>query len=137
MLKNQHTSLIKQWTRELGFDHCGIARAERLDEDARRLEAWLHQGMQGTMHYMENHFDLRIDPSRLVPGAKSVITLLMNYFPAREQAPGAPRITKYAYGADYHEVIRAKLKELLGKIREGIGEVEGRGFVDSAPVLER
>jgi epoxyqueuosine reductase len=137
LLKNQHTSLIKQWTRELGFDHCGIARAVPLDEDARRLEAWLHQGMHGTMHYMENHFDLRIDPSRLVPGAKSVITLLLNYFPVREQAPNAPRIAKYAYGADYHEVIRAKLKELLGKIRQGIGEVEGRGFVDSAPVLER
>jgi epoxyqueuosine reductase len=137
LLKNQHTSLIKQWTRELGFDHCGIAKAVRLDDDARRLEAWLHQGMQGTMHYMENHFDLRIDPSRLVPGARSVITLLMNYFPAHEPPAGGPRIAKYAYGDDYHEVIRAKLKELLVRIRSGIGEVEGRGFVDSAPVLER
>jgi epoxyqueuosine reductase len=89
------------------------------------------------MQYMENHFDLRIDPSRLVPGAKSVITLLMNYFPGQEQVPAAPRVAKYAYGQDYHEVIRGRLKDLLGKIREGIGEVEGRGFVDSAPVLER
>ena len=129
--------MIKQWSLQLGFDHCGIARAVPLDEDARRLEKWLHQGMQGTMHYMENHFDLRIDPSRLVPGAKSVITLLLNYFPAQQAPPDAPRVAKYAYGKDYHEVIRSKLKELLGKVREGIGEVDGRGFVDSAPVLER
>jgi epoxyqueuosine reductase len=129
--------LIKQWCSQLGFDHCGIARARILDEDARRLETWLHQGMQGTMHYMENHFDLRIDPSKLVPGARSVITLLLNYFPVHQQPFGAPRIAKYAYGKDYHDVIRTKLKDLLGKIREGIGEVEGRGFVDSAPVLER
>ena len=109
----------------------------RLDDDARRLEAWLHQGMNGTMSYMENHFDLRIDPSRLVPGARSVITLLLNYFPAVQQPSEAPQISKYAYGKDYHEVIRNKLRELLAKIKAGIGEVEGRGFVDSAPVLER
>jgi epoxyqueuosine reductase len=137
LLNNNHTSCIKQWTRELGFDYCGIARAVVLDDDARRLETWLNKGMQGTMQYMENHFDLRIDPSRLVPGAKSVITLLMNYFPGQEQLPATPRVAKYAYGQDYHEVIRGRLKDLLGKIREGIGEVEGRGFVDSAPVLER
>jgi epoxyqueuosine reductase len=137
LLKSQHTYFIKEWTRELGFDHCGIARAVRLDEDARRLENWLRQGMQGTMHYMENHFDLRVDPSKLVPGARSVITLLLNYFPAGEQPAGAPRVARYAYGEDYHEVIRHKLKELLHLIRENIGEVEGRGFVDSAPVLER
>src|SRR5580692_1357619 len=137
MSASQHTILIKKWTRELGFDYCGIAKAVRLDDDARRLESWLNQGRHGTMKYMENHFDLRIDPSRLVPGARSVITLLMNYFPAHEPPPGGPRIAKYAYGEDYHEVIRAKLKELLVRIRSGIGEVEGRGFVDSAPVLER
>jgi epoxyqueuosine reductase len=137
LLKNQHTSLIKKWALELGFDHCGIARAERLDDDARRLETWLRQGMQGTMQYMENHFDLRIDPSRLVPGAKSVITLLLNYFPAEQQPAGAPRVARYAYGQDYHEVIRAKLNTLLARIREKIGEIDGRGFVDSAPVLER
>jgi epoxyqueuosine reductase len=137
LLNNNHTYLIKTWSRELGFDHCGIARAVRLDDDARRLESWLNKGMNGSMLYMENHFDLRIDPSRLVPGAKSVITLLLNYFPDVQQPPEAPQIAKYAYGEDYHEVIRSKLKELLARIKAGIGEVEGRGFVDSAPVLER
>jgi epoxyqueuosine reductase len=137
LLKDQHTHSIKQWARELGFEHCGIAKAVRLDEDARKLESWLNQGMQGTMHYMENHFDLRIDPTKLVPGARSVITLLMNYYPAREQSAEAPRVARYAYGEDYHEVIRGKLKQLLGRIRQDIGAVDGRGFVDSAPVLER
>jgi epoxyqueuosine reductase len=137
LLNNNHTHLIKTWSRELGFDHCGIARAVRLDDDARRLESWLQKGMNGSMLYMENHFDLRIDPSRLVPGAKSVITLLLNYFPDEQQPSEAPQIAKYAYGEDYHEVIRSKLKELLARIKAGIGEVEGRGFVDSAPVLER
>ena len=89
------------------------------------------------MQYMENYFDLRIDPSRLVPGARSVITLLMDYLPAVQQQPEAPRIAKYAYGEDYHEVIRSKLKELLEKMRTNIGDIDGRGFVDSAPVLER
>jgi epoxyqueuosine reductase len=137
LINNNHTYLIKSWSRELGFDHCGIARAVRLDDDARRLESWLQKGMNGSMMYMENHFDLRIDPSRLVPGAKSVITLLLNYFPAEQQPSEAPQFAKYAYGEDYHEVIRSKLRELLGRIKAGIGEVEGRGFVDSAPVLER
>ncbi|MDO6431288.1 tRNA epoxyqueuosine(34) reductase QueG [Flavitalea sp. BT771] len=142
MTKYDYTKWIKEWTRDLGFDHCGIAKAGRLDEDARRLESWLHQGMHGSMHYMENHFDLRIDPCKLVPGAKSVITLLLNYFPGREALKdaaeeGAPRIAKYAYGDDYHEVIRRKLNLLLKQMRDGIGEIEGRGFVDSAPVLER
>jgi epoxyqueuosine reductase len=137
MLKKDHTHLIKQWTQDLGFDHCGIARAQPLDEDARRLETWLNKGMHGSMQYMENYFDLRIDPSRLVPGAKSVVTLLMNYYPTETQSPDIPHVAKYAYGRDYHEVIRSKLKNLLGLIREQIGEVDGRGFVDSAPVLER
>ena len=137
MSSNNHTYLIKTWSRELGFDHCGIARAAFLDDDARRLEAWLHKGMNGSMAYMENHFDLRIDPSRLVPGARSVITLLLNYFPAIQQPSDAPQIAKYAYGEDYHAVIRGKLNQLLAKMRAEIGEVEGRGFVDSAPVLER
>jgi epoxyqueuosine reductase len=135
--KTQHTILIKKWSRELGFEHCGIAEAARLDEDARRLENWLHQGMQGAMSYMENYFDLRIDPTRLVPGARSVITLLINYFPASQQPADAPQVARYAYGQDYHEVIRAKLNTLLASIRQEIGEVDGRGFVDSAPVLER
>jgi epoxyqueuosine reductase len=131
------TRIIKSFAANLGFDHCGIARAVRLDEDARRLEAWLNQGFQGKMEYMENYFDLRIDPTRLVPGARSVITMLLNYFPEVSQDADAPRIAKYAYGQDYHEVIREKLKLLLHHIREEIGEVNGRGFVDSAPVLER
>ena len=142
MTKNHYTKWLKEATRELGFDHCGIARAEPLDEDARRLERWLNKGMHGSMHYMANHFDLRIDPCKLVPGAKSVITLLLNYFPGREAIAAtpevpSPRISKYAYGRDYHEVIRAKLNLLLQQMRTTIGEIQGRGFVDSAPVLER
>ena len=137
MNKEKHTQLIKQFTQQLGFDYCGITKAVKLDADARRLESWLNKGFNGTMQYMENHFDLRIDPSKLVPGAKSVITLLLNYFPSQQQATNTPKISKYAYGQDYHEVIRSKLKFLLQNIKENIGEVNGRGFVDSAPVLER
>lgn len=133
----KHTEIIKHIACKLGFDYCGIAKAELLNEDARRLENWLSKGMQGTMHYMENHFDLRIDPRKLVPGARSVITLLLNYFPAQEQSADAPKIAKYAFGNDYHEVIRNKLKIFLQEIKEQIGDVQGRGFVDSAPVLER
>ncbi len=121
----------------LGFEHCGIAKAQRLDADAARLENWLAKGMHGSMQYMENHFDLRVDPTMLVPGAKSVITLLQNYYPSQEQNPGNPKISKYAFGKDYHEVIRAKLHELMAVLTEEIGEIHGRGFVDSAPVLER
>ena len=131
------TAFIKKTAALLGFEHCGIARAVRLDDDARRLEQWLHKGMHGTMQYMENYFDLRVDPCKLVPGAKSVITLLKNYYPSQQQEPGTPGISKYAYGKDYHEVIREQLRQLVQQIRENIGEVNGRGFVDSAPVLER
>jgi epoxyqueuosine reductase len=134
---HQSTAFIKTTAHRLGFDHCGIAKAQVLDDDARRLEKWLNNGMQGSMQYMENHFDMRIDPSKLVPGAKSVITLLKNYYPETEQRKDAPKISKYAYGKDYHEVIREKLKELLVLIRTEVGEINGRGFVDSAPVLER
>ena len=137
MTSNKNTSFIKQTAQQLGFSHCGIAKAEQLDDDARRLEAWLNQNRQGGMQYMENHFDLRIDPRKLVPGAKSVITLLQNYYPARQQAVGTPHISKYAFGEDYHEVIRSKLKTFLSILNENIGEINGRGFVDSAPVLER
>ncbi len=132
-----YTQQIKSFARNLGFSYTGIARAQRLDADARRLEQWLHKGMQGSMHYMENFFDLRIDPSKLVPSAKSVITLLLNYFPSQTQQSQAPKIARYAFGKDYHEVIKKKLNALLGLIKEHIGEVQGRGFVDSAPVLER
>lgn len=132
-----NTDIIKSRALEIGFSHCGIARAVRLDDDARRLENWLSRGMHGSMQYMENHFELRTDPSKLVPGAKSVITLLMNYYPAQQQENGVPKISKYAYGEDYHEVIRAKLHLLLQEMKERFGDFNGRGFVDSAPVLER
>ena len=132
-----NTRLIKNYAASLGFDFCGIAKAVRLDDDAKRLEQWLAKNFNGTMQYMENNFELRIDPSKLVPGAKSVITLLLNYFPAQQQNTDAPKISKYAFGNDYHEVIRSKLKLLLQHIKENIGEIDGRGFVDSAPVLER
>lgn len=120
-----------------GFDQCGIAKAAPLDEDARRLEKWLQHGFHGEMHYMSNHFELRVDPTKLVPGAKSVITLLYNYFPEETQKSSAPKVAKYAYGEDYHLIIREKLKIFLQSIREKLGNIEGRGFVDSAPVLER
>lgn len=108
-----------------------------MDEDAHRLETWLNKGMHGQMQYMANHFDKRVDPTKLLPGAKSVITLLLNYFPEQQQQPLAPKISKYAYGSDYHEVIREKLNIFLQQLRDEIGQFEGRGFVDSAPVLER
>jgi len=133
----QHTTLIKAEAARLGFDACGIAKAEQLDDDARRLEQWLNKGYQGTMHYMERNFDLRTDPRKLVPGAKSVITMILNYYPETQQHEEAPKVAKYAWGTDYHFVIREKLNTLLQYIRDNIGEVDGRGFVDSAPVLER
>jgi epoxyqueuosine reductase len=133
----KNTQWIKALAQRLGFDFCGIAHAERLDADARRLENWLAKGMHGKMEYMANHFDLRIDPTQLVPGAQSVITLLKNYYPAQQQPASVPQIAKYAYGNDYHDVIRASLREFLQAVKLEIGEVQGRGFVDSAPVLER
>lgn len=133
----QHTKLVKATAKKLGFDYCGIAKAVKLEDDARRLEQWLHQGMHGKMQYMENHFDMRVDPSKLVPGAKSVITLLKNYYPSAKQKPNTPNIAKYAWGKDYHEVIREQLKEFLNELSAQIGAINGRGFVDSAPVLER
>jgi epoxyqueuosine reductase len=132
----EHSGLVKQMAVQYGFDYCGIAKAVPLDEDARRLENWLNKGMNGNMHYMENYFDLRIDPSRLVPGARSVITLLKNYYPSeiREQEL---KISKYAYGKDYHEVLRPRLQSMISALQDKIGQFNGRGFVDSAPVLER
>ncbi len=132
----QHTQVIKSLAAQYGFDHCGIAKAQPLDEDARRLEAWLNKGLNGKMQYMENHFDLRIDPTKLVPGAKSVVTLLKNYYPS-QAIDGDHKISKYAYGTDYHTVIKASLKNMMASAQEKIGEFAGRGFVDSAPVLER
>ncbi|MFT3935453.1 MAG: tRNA epoxyqueuosine(34) reductase QueG [Chitinophagaceae bacterium] len=137
MTTTQNSHFIKQTATQLGFDYCGIAKAQRLDDDARRLEQWLNKGYQGSMQYMENHFELRIDPTRLLPGAKSVITLLMNYYPSAHQQPEAPKIAKYAFGKDYHEVIREKLNHFIDLIKTQVGHINGRGFVDSAPVLER
>lgn len=132
-----NSSIVKNAAKQVGFDFCGISKAVKLDDDARRLESWLKKGMHGSMNYMEKYFDLRIDPSLLVPGAKSVITLLLNYFPAKQQKSNAPAIAKYAYGNDYHEVIKTKLNQLLHILAEAVGAIHGRGFVDSAPVLER
>jgi epoxyqueuosine reductase len=132
-----HTQMVKQLSRSLGFDFCGIAEAVQLTDDARRLESWLSKGYNGKMGYMANHFDKRIDPRKLVDGAKSVITLLMNYYPGDEIAMGPFKIARYAFGDDYHDVIRAKLRTLLQLLSDQVGPVYGRGFVDSAPVLER
>ena len=132
-----HTKIVKNIAQQLGFNYCGIAKAVPLDEDARRLETWLQQGFHGKMQYMENYFDLRINPQKLVPGAKSVITLMQNYFPAEQQKTNTPHIAKYAYGKDYHFIIKDKLHEFLFELNTQIGEITGRGFIDSAPVLER
>ncbi|NAY92793.1 tRNA epoxyqueuosine(34) reductase QueG [Muricauda sp. JGD-17] len=136
-VKAQHTSLIKTEAKRLGFLSCGISKAKFLEEEAPRLEKWLNQNMHGEMSYMENHFDKRLDPTKLVQGSKSVISLLLNYFPSEVQNPESYKISKYAYGTDYHFVIKDKLKSLLHFIHEEIGEVHGRAFVDSAPVLDK
>ncbi len=135
---SRRTSLIKSEAKRLGFLSCGIAKADFLEEEAPRLEKWLNNNMHGKMQYMENYFDKRLDPRLLVDGARSVISLLLNYFPAEAQHdPEAPKLSKYAYGTDYHFVIKDKLKQLLHFIQEEIGEVNGRAFVDSAPVLDK
>jgi epoxyqueuosine reductase len=129
--------LIKQEAERLGFLTCGISVATQLEEEARRLEMWLKCDYHGEMRWMENHFDKRTDPRKLVDGAKSVISVLLNYFPEKQQRKDAPQISKYAYGEDYHYVIKRKLKALMQFIQDEIGEVHGRAFVDSAPVLDR
>lgn len=135
---HDHTAFVKAEAKRLGFDYCGISKAEFLEEEAPHLEAWLKNKMQGEMHYMENHFDMRLDPRKLVPGARSVVSLLLNYYTREKQNENAPKISKYAYGEDYHFVIKRKLKELLNSLHEKIGkEIEGRVFVDSAPVLDK
>lgn len=128
---------IKLWAEELGFLATGISKAGFLEDHARPLESFLKKGMHGEMSYLENHFDKRLDPTKLVPGAKSVISLLLNYFPAETQRPDAPKISKYAYGKDYHKVIKKKLKALTKRIQDAYGDVQGRAFVDSAPVLDK
>jgi epoxyqueuosine reductase len=133
----EHARLIKAEAQRLGFMSCGISKAQFLEDEAPRLEKWLSQNHHGQMSYMENHFDKRLDPRLLVDGAKSVISLLLNYFPQETQTKDTYKISKYAYGQDYHHVIKAKLKSLLQFIQAEIGEVNGRAFVDSAPVLDK
>lgn len=134
----RHTQLIKSESKRLGFDYCGISKAEFLEDEAPRLEKWLNKNMHGQMSYMQNYFDKRLDPRLLVPGAKSVVSLLLNYYPSEKQTdPTAPKISKYAYGIDYHFVIKEKLNQLLKFIQKNIGEIEGRVFVDSAPVMDK
>jgi epoxyqueuosine reductase len=140
MVKNkapQHSRIVKDEARLAGFDFCGISRAEFLEEEAPRLEKWLREGKHGEMKYMENYFDKRLDPRLLVPDAKSVVSLLFNYFPTQKQEISGYKISKYAYGDDYHEVIKEKLNALLETLRTKIGEISGRCFVDSAPVLDK
>ena len=133
-----YSTFIKEEAKALGFLSCGIAKAGFLEEEAPRLEQWLRQGRHGEMHYMENHFDKRLDPTKLVPGAKSVVSLLLNYHsPEKQSDPTAPKISTYAFGQDYHKVIKDKLYLLLARIRDRIGEVDGRIFVDSAPVMDK
>jgi len=135
--QQQYTNLIKAKAAELGFMYCGISKAEFLEEEAPRLESWLNRQMHGQMQYMENHFDKRLDPRLLVDGAKSVVSLLLNYYPPEKLPEDSFQLSKYAYGQDYHFVIKDKLKSLLQYIQQAIGEVGGRAFVDSAPVLDK
>jgi len=135
--KEKYSEMIKAESKRLGFLSCGISKAGFLEEEAPRLENWLNKNMHGQMRYMENHFDKRLNPTLLVDGAKSVISLLLNYYPSEFQKEVSYKISKYAYGKDYHFVIKEKLKELLHFIQTEIGEVSGRAFVDSAPVLDK
>lgn len=130
--------IVKNIATDLGFSFCGISKAEFLEEEAPKMEEWLRRGYQGKMSYLENHLEKRLDPSKLVPGAKSVVSLVYNYFPEKiHQSDHRPKIAKYAYGQDYHFIIKDKLKEFTTRIHAAIGEVNGRAFVDSAPVHER
>ncbi|MCH7407832.1 tRNA epoxyqueuosine(34) reductase QueG [Belliella sp. DSM 111904] len=137
--KEKYAQIIKSQAKSLGFDFCGIAKAEFLEEDAPKLENWLNQNYHGQMAYLANHFDKRLDPAKLVDGAKTVVSLIYNYYPDKPIAAveGTYKIAKYAYGKDYHFVIKDKLKVLLENLQEQIGEIGGRAFVDSAPVMER
>lgn len=135
---HEYVQFIKREAKALGFLSCGIAKAGFLEEEAPKLEEWLRQGRHGQMKYMENHFDKRLNPTLLVPGAKSVITLLFNYYSEeKQQDASAPKISQYAYGEDYHHVIKQKLRQLLEHLRDNIGAIEGRVFVDSAPVMDK
>ena len=137
-MKKRNSQLVKRIAKEIGFSSCGISKARFLHEEEKKFEDWLKQGYQGSMSYLERNFDKRLDPTKLVPGAKSVISLSYNYFPPKKLiSENNFIISKYAYGRDYHKVLRNKLKKLFTKIRDKIGEVEGRVFVDSAPIHER
>ena len=136
--REHYAQLIKREAKALGFLSCGISKAGFLEEEAPKLEQWLNQKRHGKMHYMENHFDKRLDPTILVPGAKSVVSLLLNYHSEEKQKdPLAPKVSSYAFGQDYHSVIKEKLKILLSRLKKSIGEIEGRVFVDSAPVMDK
>jgi epoxyqueuosine reductase len=135
--KKHYTELIKNEAKRLGFISCGVSRAEFLENEAPRLEKWLKMNMHGKMKYMENYFEKRLDPSKLVDDAKSVISLAYNYYPKDLQNKEAPKVSKYAYGMDYHYVIKEKLNFFLSFIKDKIGDVNGRAFVDSAPILEK
>jgi len=137
---SHHTRIVKETAKALGFDFCGISKAEFLAEEAPRLENWLKKGAHGKMHYMANHFDKRLDPTKLVPGAKSVVSLLYNYYPKKDLGQAKAqntKVAKYAYGEDYHFVVKDLLKEFMKILHREIGQIEGRVFVDSAPVMER
>lgn len=136
-LKSKYTHQIKTEAKRLGFSFCGVSKAGFLNDEAPRLESWLKNNMHGKMEYMENHFDKRLDPTKLVEGSKSVISLLFNYYPEETQQLDTFKISKYAYGEDYHFVIKHKLKDIVHFINENVGEVDARVFTDSAPVLDR
>ncbi|WP_121964928.1 tRNA epoxyqueuosine(34) reductase QueG [Myroides sp. N17-2] len=135
--KSKYATMIKAEAIRLGFSSCGISKASFLETEAPRLEQWLNNQMHGQMSYMENHFDKRLDPTKLVEGAKSVVSLTLNYYPEEKQIEDSFKISKYAYGEDYHYIIKDKLKELLFYIESVVGAVDGRVFVDSAPVLDK
>jgi len=137
MKSNNYIQLLKTKATELGFFYCGISKADFLEEEAPRLEKWLNLNYQGKMSYMANYFDKRLDPRLLVDDAKTVVSLLLNYYPEEIQNAESPKISKYAYGEDYHTVIKDKLKELIKYLKENIGEINGRAFVDSAPVMDK
>ena len=137
MQSSEYKSFLQKEAYDLGFSYIGFSKAEELTEEARKLETWLSRGYHGKMQYMENYFDLRTDPRKLVPGAKTVVTMMYNYFPEEEQVGDAPKIARYAYGKDYHHILKRKLKTLLFSIQDNIGDIDGRCFVDSAPIMER
>ena len=133
-----HRALVKEIASDLGFSYCGISKADFLSDEAKHLDTWLKRGYQGKMDYLERHFDKRLDPRKLVPGAQSVISLLYNYAPKKDETDKSPyKIARYAYGRDYHFVIKDKLVQFMDRMKVSIGNVEGRVFVDSAPVHER